>query len=118
MPFRDVWVECKECEERFVFTVEEQRRLTDLGLEVEPPNVCPDCREEEEMGPGPHEGVVKWFSPEKGYGFIVQRRGDEIFFHRSGITEGEIEKFGEGARVTYIIETTEKGPEATEVALL
>jgi CspA family cold shock protein len=120
MSYRDTWITCESCEKRFVFTVEEQRRLDEAGFDVEAPSLCPDCRESEgpEPGEGPYEGVVKWFSSEKGYGFIVQRTGDEVFFHRSGIADGAPEDFEEGARVTYVLEETPKGPAAVEVALL
>ena len=120
MPYRDTWVVCEECDERFIFTVEEPRRLDEAGFDVKPPELCENCREENlpEPGDGPFEGAVKWFSAEKGYGFIVQRTGDEIFFHRSGIVDGIPEQFEEGARVTYVIEETQKGPAAIEVALL
>lgn len=120
MPYRDTWVVCEDCGERFIFTVEEQRRLDEAGFDVKPPELCENCREGNlpEPGEGPFEGAVKWFSPEKGYGFIVQRTGDEIFFHRSGIVDGSPEQFEEGARVTYVIEETPKGPAAIEVALL
>ena len=62
------------------------------------------------------EGVVKWFSSEKGYGFIVQHSGNEIFFHRTGIAQGETPAFPDGTRVTYRVEQTGKGPQAVEVA--
>jgi CspA family cold shock protein len=59
---------------------------------------------------------VKWYNPEKGYGFIVQPSGDEIFFHRTGIATGERPFFPDGSRVTYIVAESSKGPQAVEVA--
>jgi CspA family cold shock protein len=59
---------------------------------------------------------VKWYNAEKGYGFIVQPSGDEIFFHRTGIAPGESPHFPDGARVTYIVEESSKGPQAVGVA--
>jgi CspA family cold shock protein len=118
MPYRDTWVECEKCGGKFVFTVEEQRKQDQMGFEISPPSVCKNCIEEVDLGPGPYEGVVKWFSAQKGYGFIVQRNGNEIFFHLSGIIDGDPEKFAEGTRVTYLTEETAKGPAAVDVSLL
>jgi len=132
MPYRDEWVTCEQCGKRFIFTVEEQRRLAKKGSEVAPPQRCPSClRQASNTAPqeetadrrqatntGPQEGTVKWYSPEKGYGFIVQHNGDEIFFHRSGIAmEGPVQ-IPDGARVTYLIEQSQKGLQAVEVALM
>jgi len=68
------------------------------------------------LGAGPHEGSVKWYDPEKGYGFIVHPSGEELFFHRTGIAPGELADFPDGTRVTYLIEQTEKGLQAADVA--
>lgn len=68
------------------------------------------------LGPGPHEGTVKWFDGEKGYGFLAHPDGAEIFFHRSGIAPGEGVDFPDGAPVTFLIEQSEKGPQAVDVA--
>jgi CspA family cold shock protein len=68
------------------------------------------------LGPGPHEGIVKWFDGEKGYGFLAHPDGAEIFFHRSGIAPGEGMDFPDGAPVTFLIEQSEKGPQAVDVA--
>lgn len=132
MPYRDSWLTCAECGKNFVFPVEEQRRLAREGKAVEPPGLCPDCRRKAERsrspapppqrgGPldeGPFEGTVKWYDPARAYGFITQENGKEIFFHRSGIAPGGPEQFKEGARVTYLIEDSPKGPQAVEVALM
>jgi len=117
MPYRDTWVTCEKCGKQFIFTVEEQRRLDGLGFEVAVPPLCPDCMRAEELGPGPHEGVVKWYDPDKGYGFIIQRSGNEVFFHRSGIAvTGEARlQIRDGARVTYRIEPSGRGPQAVDV---
>ena len=116
MPYRDTWATCEKCGKEFVFTVEEQRRLDGAGLEVKPPAECTRCRKEVELAPGPHQGVVKWYDPEKGYGFVVHSPGVDVFFHRSGIAEGERPLFEDGTAVTYTIEESEKGPHAVNVA--
>ncbi|MGD1996820.1 MAG: cold shock domain-containing protein [Anaerolineae bacterium] len=118
MSYRDTWATCEECGKRFVFTVEEQRRLEESGADIEPPSLCKDCRGKADLSSGPHEGVVKWYDPAKGYGFIIQSSGNEIFFHRTGIAQGTAEQFSDGARVTYLVEEGRKGPQAVEVALM
>lgn len=142
MAYQDTWAICTKCGKQFVFRIEDQRRQAARGEEITPPELCPSCsgttraeyspqprseprprpRVEQKpktavaLEPGPHEGAVKWYDTEKGYGFIVHHSGDEIFFHRTGIAPGEQPVFPDGARVTYIIETTEKGPQAVNVA--
>lgn len=120
MPYRDTWATCEKCGKQFVFTVEEQRRLDKLGLEVEP-TLCPDCREDEKLGSlesGEQPGVVKWYEPKKRYGFITMRSGEDIFFHRNAIAEGKEKDFTEGATVTFTVTESDKGPEATDVKLM
>ena len=117
MPYRDTWATCEQCGRRFVFTVEEQRRLDRMGFRVTMPSLCPDCLRSLEMTPGPHEGVIKWYDPDKGYGFIIQRSGNEIFFHRTGIAVAGADRLRihDGARVTYRVEPTGRGPQAVDV---
>jgi len=69
-----------------------------------------------ELGAGPHEGTVKWYDSQKGYGFIIHANGEEIFFHRTGIAAGESPRFPDDVRVTYLLEQTDKGPQAVDVA--
>lgn len=64
---------------------------------------------------GPHEGHVKWYSRDKGFGFIAHPSGQEVFFHRSGIAAGQGEGFPDGTRVRFVVEETEKGQQAAEV---
>jgi len=68
------------------------------------------------LGPGPHEGNVKWYDQDKGYGFIVHASGEEIFFHRTSIAPGETPFFPDGTRVTYLVEQTSRGSQAVDVA--
>jgi CspA family cold shock protein len=68
-----------------------------------------------DLGPGPHEGSVKWYDSEKGYGFIVHPDGTELFFHRTGVAPGETPDFPDGVQVTYCVEDSDKGPQAVDV---
>ena len=60
-------------------------------------------------------GTVKWFSDKKGYGFIEQEEGDDIFVHYSSITTSGFKSLSEGDRVTFDIEESDRGPVAKNV---
>ena len=62
-------------------------------------------------------GIVKWFSDEKGYGFITPEDGSkDLFVHHSNIVGDGFKSLREGARVEYEAQQGAKGPEATNVA--
>jgi CspA family cold shock protein len=58
------------------------------------------------------EGTVKWYSSEKGYGFIEQESGDDVFVHRNDISGAMLQ---EGDRVEFEIGEGRKGPCAKDV---
>ena len=64
------------------------------------------------------EGTVKWFSEKKGYGFIKQDDGQDIFVHHTGISGAGFKSLQEGQRVRFEIETSPRGPEAKNVEVL
>lgn len=142
MTYQDAWAICTKCGAQFVFRVEDQRQQAERGEEITPPELCSSCRGSSRarrppepqrparprqpserkpssakvLGTGPHEGRIKWYDPEKGYGFVLHSDGEEVFFHRTGIAPGETPRFPDGVQVTYLIEQTEKGPQAVDVA--
>ena len=61
------------------------------------------------------EGIVKWFNDRKGYGFIEQEDGPDVFVHHSGINAAGFKTLREGERVTFDIEQGNKGPAAVNV---
>lgn len=61
-------------------------------------------------------GKVKWFSPEKGYGFITpDEGGEDLFIHYSNIAGNGFKSLTEGQKVEYEAGQGRKGPEATKV---
>ena len=63
-------------------------------------------------------GTVKWFNQGKGYGFISREDGDDVFVHYSSIEGAGFRNLDEGERVEFDIESSPKGPHATNVTKL
>jgi len=63
-------------------------------------------------------GVVKWFSKAKGYGFIVREKGDEIFVHFSAIIDEGYKILEAGQKVSFEIVQEKKGAQAANVVIL
>ncbi len=60
-------------------------------------------------------GIVKWFNERKGYGFIEQDEGPDVFVHHSGINATGFKSLNEGDSVTFNVEQGQKGPAAVNV---
>ncbi len=61
------------------------------------------------------EGKVKWFNEKKGFGFIEQDGGADLFVHHTAITGEGFKTLSEGQRVSFEVEETPKGPKAKNV---
>ncbi|MDA8388943.1 MAG: cold-shock protein [Nitrospiraceae bacterium] len=65
-----------------------------------------------------YEGKVKWFNETKGYGFIQQEKGPDIFVHYSAIMVDGFKTLNEGDKVNFEIVEGERGPKAANVQKL
>lgn len=64
------------------------------------------------------EGTVKWFSEKKGFGFIEQEDGNDLFVHHTDIEMEGFRTLSEGDRVSFNIEESDRGPKAKNVIRL
>jgi cold shock CspA family protein len=82
-------------------------------------NIVETSAEQDGAGSEPdrEQGRVKWFDPEKGYGFLVRPTGDDLFVHHSEV-EGEPSALEPGSEVEYVVGRNDRGPNARSVRLL
>ena len=64
------------------------------------------------------KGTVKWFNNQKGYGFICDEQGNDVFVHYSGLNMEGFKSLDEGAEVEFDVVNGAKGPQATNVTKL
>ena len=64
------------------------------------------------------KGTVKWFNNQKGYGFISDEQGNDVFVHYSGINMDGFKSLEEGQAVEFDVVEGENGPQATNVTKL
>ena len=65
-----------------------------------------------------NKGTVKWFNNQKGYGFICDEAGNDVFVHYSGLNMEGFKTLEEGAAVEFEVVNGEKGPQAVNVTKL
>jgi cold shock protein len=63
-------------------------------------------------------GTVKWFNEQKGFGFIEQENGTDVFVHHSKINGNGFKNLNEGDKVTFNVEQGQKGPSAIDVTVV
>ena len=64
------------------------------------------------------QGTVKWFNSSKGYGFITQEDGDDVFVHFQSIIGEGYKTLEEGQKVEFTLTEGQKGPQANEVKVI
>ena len=62
------------------------------------------------------QGTVKWFNAKKGYGFISDEQGNDVFVHFSALNMGGFKELKDGERVEFEVTEGEKGPQAANVS--
>ncbi|HRV90819.1 MAG TPA: cold-shock protein [Anaerolineae bacterium] len=62
-------------------------------------------------------GTVKWFNPNKGFGFIERNNGKDVFVHYSAINSAGYRTLEEGQRVEFTVVEGKKGPQAQDVSI-
>jgi cold shock protein len=63
-------------------------------------------------------GTVKWFNAEKGFGFIQQESGPDVFVHFRNINGSGFKSLDEGQKVQFTVTQGQKGPQAEEVTVI
>ena len=63
-------------------------------------------------------GTVKWFNPDKGFGFIAQENGDDVFVHFSNIVGSGFKSIEEGQKVQFNVTRGQKGLQAEDVTVI
>lgn len=64
-------------------------------------------------------GIVKWFNSEKGFGFIEQKSGPDVFVHfRNILSAGGFRSLDEGQKVQFNVSQGQKGPQAEDVSVI
>lgn len=64
------------------------------------------------------QGTVKWFNSSKGYGFISQENGDDVFVHYKSIIGDGYKTLNENDKVEFVVTDGEKGPQAADVQVV
>jgi CspA family cold shock protein len=62
-----------------------------------------------------HKGTIKKLVRERGFGFISDADGKEVFFHQTGVLDNKFESLTEGQEVAFDVESSQKGPRAINV---
>jgi len=107
---------CQRCGRGYVLTKTYRSFLARWGRPLIVPVLCPTCFLE--GGPLPKvEGIVKWFSPRKHYGFLTVQEEGDVFFHQQQLLETVQDAPQEGQPARFHMRSSPKGPEALNVEI-
>jgi CspA family cold shock protein len=110
-------VVCERCGTSFILSANYRDWLARRGVKVIQPMLCMTCFMK--IGPLPKQhGVIKWFNPDKNYGFISIEEGEDIFFHQQQIVGDKDHETYEGQTARFHVRYAEKGPRALNIELL
>ncbi len=116
LPLKDLYLLCRVCRHRFLYTAEEQRRRYSKG-QHDLPSDCPACRALERLSRR-HTGQVDWYNRQRGYGFIKGANASSLFVHASDLRDAGRTRPAPGMRVSYLVQFTDKGPRAVDVEII
>lgn len=111
----DSTLTCAFCGLQFLDPAQAQRERARLGVLVSPA-LCPGCLALKRLG-ARHRGTVRWFDARKGYGFIRDEQGSEVFVHRSALRLLSGVRLSPGTKVEFEVREDERGRAAHHVAL-
>ncbi len=114
--FRDRLLTCRSCGIRFLYSAEQQREQAE-SEQVGEPECCPGCVALEawleRQEPQRRRGTVRWYDTRKGYGFVRDEEGQDVFVHRSAFRhQGRLRA---GQRVEYTLSETARGLAAEKI---
>ncbi len=112
-PGVDRLVTCRTCGIHFVDSLNAQRERATAGG-VAAPVICFGCLALERLVRA-HQGTVAWYSLRRGFGFIHEEDGIEVFVHASALADGTGRVLRKGQRVAYQVEQSPRGPRAVQV---
>lgn len=110
--WRNRTLTCKSCGIRFLDSAAEQRTRGGAGQTAAPAR-CPGCIALAQLDRA-RRGVVTWYDPRRGYGFIRDDNGQKVFVHASALATSR-QRLQRGQTVSYHLVESERGPSAVQV---
>jgi CspA family cold shock protein len=111
----DRMLTCLSCGLRFLDTGAEQETRRAQGV-AESPKQCPGCRALATLLVRRH-GVVRWYDPRRGYGFVRDDAGTDLFVHVSQLRQAGLSRLRRGQPLDFEVEEGQHGPQAVHLAL-
>ncbi|MGI5915631.1 MAG: cold-shock protein [Anaerolineae bacterium] len=113
MAYKDRVLTCISCGVGFLDTSTSQRERAQAAGDASPALNCPGCVVINRLMLR-RRGTVRWYDPRRGYGFVKDDAGEDIFVHASSLAERG-RRLKKGQVVEYELEETERGPQARDL---